>query len=145
MSGNRCLAAAALFAGVALASTSAAPQTMYRCGNKYQDKPCDDGQKGRTLGTTPAPAAPSKSGQERPASRAVPKAANASQETARKCVTLRHRAKDAKPRQKEDFEGEMRRLGCAYAVDGGLQKEQACASAPAQEAAATCRVYDKRS
>jgi len=27
-------------------------QTMYRCGNKYQDRPCDAGQKGRAVGST---------------------------------------------------------------------------------------------
>lgn len=35
-----------------LASPHAAGQNMYRCGNKYQDSPCDAGQKGRTVGTT---------------------------------------------------------------------------------------------
>jgi hypothetical protein len=27
-------------------------QTMYRCGNKYQDRPCDAGQKSRAVGST---------------------------------------------------------------------------------------------
>jgi hypothetical protein len=27
-------------------------QTMFRCGNKYQDRPCDAGQKGKVVGST---------------------------------------------------------------------------------------------
>jgi hypothetical protein len=38
-------------------------QTMFRCGNGYQDRPCDSGQPGKVVGTaspTPAPAATSR-------------------------------------------------------------------------------------
>jgi hypothetical protein len=36
-------------------------QTMYRCGNKYQDRPCDAGQKSKAVGGTGAGAASSSS------------------------------------------------------------------------------------
>lgn len=41
---------AILIAGSGLAA-SASAQTMYRCGNKYQDRPCDGGQPGRAVGS----------------------------------------------------------------------------------------------
>ena len=37
--------------GLVLAGESAA-QTLYRCGNKYQDRPCDAGQQGKAVGNT---------------------------------------------------------------------------------------------
>ena len=44
--------------GLVLASESNA-QTLYRCGNKYQDRPCDAGQAGKAISnSTGAPAAP---------------------------------------------------------------------------------------
>jgi hypothetical protein len=43
----------------ALLSTHVAAQTMYRCGNSYQDRPCGAGQASKAMGsaTTAAPAA----------------------------------------------------------------------------------------
>lgn len=48
------VAAVALLAAPAVPSTASA-QSMYRCGNTYQDKPCADGA-GRVVGTPNAPA-----------------------------------------------------------------------------------------
>ena len=56
MNGARFLVIAALVAGVGFGSTAQAQKSMYRCGNTYQDKPCDD-EKGRVVGTT-VPAKP---------------------------------------------------------------------------------------
>ncbi|MGQ0512629.1 MAG: hypothetical protein ACT4P9_18650 [Betaproteobacteria bacterium] len=42
---------------VLLVGASAHAQTMYRCGNKYQDRPCDANQKGRAVGNTGAASA----------------------------------------------------------------------------------------
>lgn len=52
MNGSRFLAMAALVAAMASATTVQAQKTMYRCGNNYQDRPCDDGQESRVVGTT---------------------------------------------------------------------------------------------
>lgn len=49
-----------LLAGFVLAAP-ALSQTMYKCGRVYQDRPCDDGSKGKAMGaatsSAPAPAA----------------------------------------------------------------------------------------
>src|SRR4051812_17454103 len=37
-------------------------QTMYRCGNKYQDRPCDAGQKSKAVGSASFGAAEASSG-----------------------------------------------------------------------------------
>lgn len=37
-------------------------QTMYRCGSKYQDRPCDAGQKGRAVGSTGVDSGPAPGG-----------------------------------------------------------------------------------
>jgi uncharacterized protein DUF4124 len=37
-----------------LLAAQAHAQTLYRCGNVYQDRPCDAGQKGKVLGSTGA-------------------------------------------------------------------------------------------
>lgn len=44
--------ALAALAASMLACADAGAQTMYRCGNKYQDRPCDAGQKGKAVGST---------------------------------------------------------------------------------------------
>jgi hypothetical protein len=41
-----------LFAAGLLVCADGLAQTMYRCGNKYQDRPCDAGQKGKAVGST---------------------------------------------------------------------------------------------
>jgi hypothetical protein len=41
-----------LLAGLSLACACAQAQTMYRCGNVYQDRPCDAGKAGRAVGST---------------------------------------------------------------------------------------------
>ena len=52
-----------LLAGLLFCAGTAA-QTMYRCGNKYQDRPCDAGQKSKAVGGTGAgPAASSSDAQ----------------------------------------------------------------------------------
>jgi hypothetical protein len=51
MDRNSLIAVAALLGGM-LFSASAGAQTMYRCGNKYQDRPCDAGQQGKAIGST---------------------------------------------------------------------------------------------
>lgn len=43
---------ALLALAILLVGASAHAQTMYRCGNKYQDRPCDANQKGRAVGST---------------------------------------------------------------------------------------------
>ena len=147
MNGNRFFAVAALIAGVAFASTAAAQQSMYRCGNKYQDKPCDDGQKGRVVGTTGAPPAVSaKGGSERPAmipeqEQAMVEVMNA-QRKAEDCVKLRQLLRETKNyRAKEMREAEMEHLRCARVGDGGWGKEERCAKAARQEAAEACKEY----
>lgn len=40
-------------------------QTMYRCGSKYQDRPCDAGQKGRAVGSTGVDSGPAPGGAAR--------------------------------------------------------------------------------
>jgi hypothetical protein len=47
-----------LLAGLFFCAEVAA-QTMYRCGNKYQDRPCDAGQKSKVMGAAGAGAAAS--------------------------------------------------------------------------------------
>ena len=47
-----------LFAGFLVCAPGYA-QTMYRCGNKYQDRPCDAGQKSKAVGSTGVGAAAS--------------------------------------------------------------------------------------
>jgi hypothetical protein len=42
---------AGLFIGICLSGLGHA-QTMYRCGNVYQDRPCDGGQQGKVIGST---------------------------------------------------------------------------------------------
>jgi hypothetical protein len=56
--GRRALASL-LALGMLGFATTAGAQTMYRCGNKYQDRPCDAGQQGKAVGSTgtSAPAA----------------------------------------------------------------------------------------
>lgn len=44
--------ALAALAASMFACAEADAQTMYRCGNKYQDRPCDAGQKGKAVGST---------------------------------------------------------------------------------------------
>ena len=46
-------------------------KSMYRCGNNYQDRPCDGGGPGAAKAASPAPAAPSPA----PAAKAAPAAA----------------------------------------------------------------------
>ncbi len=41
-----------LLAALALVCAQAHSQTMYRCGNVYQDRPCDAGKAGRAVGST---------------------------------------------------------------------------------------------
>lgn len=38
-------------------TTQAVAQALYRCGSKYQDRPCDAGQQGKAVGNMGAPAA----------------------------------------------------------------------------------------
>ena len=140
------LPTAVLLAALAFAPAPANSQTMYRCGNQFQDKPCADG-KGKAVGkAAPAPAAPAaKKSAAAAADPARPKGATPSQAVARRCVYLRDQMKGASPRIKENLQAEMRQTGCAYAADGGIQKEQACAAAQAgKEINETCRAYDKR-
>ena len=42
---------------LACGAASAWSQTMYRCGNAYQDHPCSGGQQGRVIGTAAGPEA----------------------------------------------------------------------------------------
>lgn len=49
-----------LLAGIALCAPAQA-QTMYRCGKTYQDRPCDNGQQGKVIGSSEAPRASPKS------------------------------------------------------------------------------------
>lgn len=46
---------------------SAYPQTMYRCGKSFQDRPCDSGQPGQAIGRSAAPAVATASGGNSPA------------------------------------------------------------------------------
>jgi hypothetical protein len=137
---------ALLLAAMALASLPAAAQTMYRCGNQFQDKPCADGKGGAVGRTAPAPAA---AGTKKSASAAPdparPKGATPSQAVARRCVYLRDQMNGATPRAKENLQAEMRNSGCAYAAGGAIQKEQACADAQTgKDISEACRAYDKR-
>ncbi|HEX6689751.1 MAG TPA: hypothetical protein VF110_01230 [Burkholderiales bacterium] len=141
------LAPAVLLACLALASAPAPSQTMYRCGNQFQDKPCADG-KGKVVGK-PAPAAPATPAAKKAAAKAGdpahPKGATPSQAVARRCMYLRDQLKGANPRAKEELQAQMRETGCAYAAGGAIEKEKACASAQAgKEISETCRAYDKR-
>jgi hypothetical protein len=49
---GRFLALGLLLIPVLLLVPPAYAQKMYRCGSQYQDRPCDAGQKGKTLGST---------------------------------------------------------------------------------------------
>lgn len=49
-----------LLAGIVLCAPAQA-QTMYRCGKTYQDRPCDNGQQGKVIGSSEAPQASSAS------------------------------------------------------------------------------------
>lgn len=46
-----CLVTAALLTGIVLCAPAQAQQ-MYRCGNKYQDRPCDGAKQGKVIGST---------------------------------------------------------------------------------------------
>lgn len=48
---GRFLGTGFLLIAALLVCAQAHAQTMYRCGNKYQDRPCDAGQKGKAVGS----------------------------------------------------------------------------------------------
>ncbi len=51
-----------LLAAIACSALPASAQTMYRCGNAFQDHPCASGQAGQAIGTNASPAAARPSG-----------------------------------------------------------------------------------
>lgn len=57
---NTSAALVSIMAAIVLCAPAHA-QTMYRCGKTYQDRPCDNGQQGKVIGSTEAPRATSKS------------------------------------------------------------------------------------
>jgi hypothetical protein len=152
MNGTRFIATAALLAGVAFAHSAAAQQSMYRCGNKYQDKPCEGGEKGRVVGTTgtPKPAAPA-AGSESPERAAEREREDAwgrnvrASMDASTCVRLRKQSSKTRSyQQKETYDREMRRLDCAHVGAGGLDKERRCADARSEEERAeACAAYEE--
>lgn len=46
-----------LVSGSSAFDGEAGAQTLYRCGNKYQDRPCDAGQQGKAVGNSASPGA----------------------------------------------------------------------------------------
>jgi hypothetical protein len=157
------LAVAVVLAGVALAAQS---QTMYRCGNTYQDKPCDDGQKGRIVGTTSAPKAADTARvcennkcRDVPVTRTAPAPESADvaaerqkldavsknlhlQRTARECVSLRKTLAGGTRKAQEAALAEWREKRCAQRTD--FDAEDQCAGASDRaEMAQACGEYAK--
>ena len=151
---------------------SAAPaawaQTMYRCGNSYQDKPCADGQAGRVVGSTRSPApietarvcengkcrdVPVKRGDAAPespevaAERAKWAAVSkdlALQHKAQKCVSMRKQVGGAKPSHLKALQADMRQERCAWRGAEDFDAERRCAESNDREATArACAEYAK--
>lgn len=59
---NRFLTAGFLLITALLVCAPGYAQMMYRCGNKYQDRPCDAGQKGKAVGSASFGAAEASTG-----------------------------------------------------------------------------------
>ena len=145
---------------------SALAQTMYRCGNTYQDKPCADGQAGRVVGSTKSPAptetarvcengkcrdVPVKRTEAAPESPDVAaeraKWATVSkdlqlQRKAQKCVSLRKQMGGAKPSHLNALQADMRQERCAWRGSEDLDAERRCADANDRESTArACAEY----
>ena len=155
---------------VVLAVVGVAPaaqaQTMYRCGNTYQDKPCDDGQKGRVVGTTSAPKAAdtvrvceNNKCRDVPVTRTGPAPESADvaaerqkydamsknlhlQHKARECVSLRRTLGAGTRKVQEYAMSDWRAKRCAESPDFDAEDRCARANDPAETAQA-CGEYAK--
>ena len=161
-----------LVVAVGVLAVAAAPaalaQTMYRCGNTYQDKPCADGQAGRVVGSTKSPA-PTETARvcENGKCRDVPVTRGAAapespdvaaerakwaavskdlalQHTAQKCVSMRKQVGGARPSHLKALQADMRQERCAWRGSDDFDAERRCAEANDPEVMArACAEYAK--
>jgi hypothetical protein len=120
----------ALLAAGAGFSLGTQGQTVYRCGNSYQDQPCERGQKGRIVGGTapgPAAGAPAKTAAELEEERVRSREQSVDLAQKSRCAMLNSQYDDARRRPAgPDFgpeqlqsairaaEAQLKLAGCAY-------------------------------
>jgi len=135
-----------------VACSPAHAQTMYRCGNTWQDKPCADG-KGSVVGTTgaprtgdtgtgrPAPASgtPGKTGQ-RATTEASPRELQLLQSKAKSCLSMRMQVPDAKGPYLEHLHAQTRKERCAW-LGSDFETERRCAVAKEADLSRHCSAY----
>ena len=120
---------------------AALAQTMYRCGNTYQDKPCADG-KGSVVGTTnaPKPDTPGKTGQ-RATNETMSKDLQQLQSKAKSCLNMRTQLANAKSPYLEHLQAQTRKERCAW-LGSDFETERRCALASrAEDLARACSAY----
>lgn len=99
---------------VAMAPATVSAQTMYRCGTVFQDKPCDNGQQGKVIGTNRT----SNSSQSS-AKPALDLSCARRGEEAKKIIWSREGGASAEKLMAEASSGEQRRLiANVYAIRG---------------------------
>lgn len=163
MNGTHLVVVAASLAIAGLA-TAVHAQTMYRCGNSYQDKPCDDGR-GKVVGSTKSPApvettrvcvdgkcrdvpvTRTQAASANPAARSMrPLTAEEIQLVgkARKCQELQRDLARQPARTRDAFLTELRRQNCATRGSQDRDIEQRCATAIyPDDVAQSCGEYAK--